>query len=176
MEKKFTWRLDVHPFLRKWFIGYDQRSAKHLQFSRLVVAMSNLQYSRTQNLNVLIYGGFLKWGVPNSGWFIGETPIFWMIWGYLHWWKPPHINCKVVCQHPQSPATSIHKANSIQVFPLQELQKFPSQVSYRVLNLRSSATHGASLVRLRRRDLLGALSSCRAAARASSDGLELEWL
>ena len=33
--------------------------------------------------------GFPSMGVPQNRWFIGEnTNLKWMIWGYLHLWKP----------------------------------------------------------------------------------------
>jgi hypothetical protein len=28
-------------------------------------------------------------GVPYYGWFTVDNPIKWMIWGYLHFGKPP---------------------------------------------------------------------------------------
>ena len=33
--------------------------------------------------------GFPKWGSPKNGWFIEKIPLKWMIWGYLHFRKPP---------------------------------------------------------------------------------------
>ena len=38
------------------------------------------------------YGGFLKWVYPIAGWLTSwKILLKWMIWGYPHFRKPPHI-------------------------------------------------------------------------------------
>ena len=41
---------------------------------------------------IFIYGGFLKWGYPNS-WMVcsGTILLTWMTWGYLHFRNPPFV-------------------------------------------------------------------------------------
>ncbi len=34
---------------------------------------------------------FPKLGVPKNGWFIMETLLKWMIWGYHSFWKHPYM-------------------------------------------------------------------------------------
>ena len=42
----------------------------------------------------VIYGRFRKIGIPQNGWFIMETLLKWMIWGYHYFRKHPYELCE----------------------------------------------------------------------------------
>ena len=46
------------------------------------------------SLVLLIRWVFPKIVVPQNGWFIRETLLKWMIWGYPYFWKHPDANCQ----------------------------------------------------------------------------------
>ena len=39
-----------------------------------------------------IYMGVSKIWIPQNGWFIMETQLKWMIWGYHYFWKHPYVH------------------------------------------------------------------------------------
>ena len=67
---------NVEP-IQRWLIGCDG----FLEFWRI------FSY---YNVNILIYGGFLKWWYPKMDGLEWKTLLNWMIWGYPYFRKQPY--------------------------------------------------------------------------------------